>query len=249
MKKALKNLLCLILLVASVFSFSSCFLSTVDLSSYQTAVFDENGNLVYNDASYLLKWDGTYDTTNYIYNSPFSFKNQKLILKRILPSGTQIPLYGCGIEDFNEYVFFFNYSSFFYDENYYLKEGFEFPDFWSLTIQSISFNGIKKSNDSPIVYEDYDKHYEEAFSGQALMLKDMANFDVILPKETYINYPSIAERLCYFEVHFNEYQTLYLNSGTVFRYSNNLYFKPHDTAYLIKDEYIPFFENVLNNVK
>ena len=245
MKKALKNLLCLILLVASVFSFSSCF-SNVDMS-LPKAVFDEDGNILYNGKVYLS--ESSIGRPMFLHLYPLAFKNHTLIMRKTIPQGFQVPVYGYGLEDFGEYVYLFNYASMFYEEGNYLKEDFVLPDYWILTIQSISFTDFEIRSSSFIPHEITDKKYDEVLADKVLKITDIVDLNSGLPEAIYCDpHNPIAELLCFIDIYFNEYQTIYLDSAQVYRYSDNLYLSIGDMIYMIKSEYVALFENALNNL-
>ena len=236
MKKALKNFLCLILLVASVFSFSSCIFPNVDMS-LPKAVFDEDGNILYNGNVYLYnKYYSEVSLGGYYLKSPHQ------ILRTTNDNGFAVPICGYGIEDYGEYVCIYVPNSYSDGGAYYFKEGFEFPDVWNLSIISLEFDPIEKNADSFVL--------ENLFGEQSVSLNDFVDKTIVLPPEVYdFKNPSPDFKpICPIYIYFREHQTIYIR-GYLYCYKSEPYLTIFGNFCKIKAEYVEIFENALNNLK
>ena len=242
----LKRIISIILLLLIVLvSTTGCFLyemykSNQELKQLPELEYDENRNVIYNGCVYE---EINSDTLLYSFKGPFHD------IARAEYWGMQHSVRAVGIEDFGEHIYIDNFDGF-WGGSGYLKSGFEFPDFLSIQVSGIFIESEYGAIYGVDVFADIDE--------KPLFLKDvLTSTDITLAGE---------QTLAYMDVHFTDYQTIYLRSARLYIINDEVYVRiygytrdrnndknimiyiPQDHIFKVNDEYQELFKNAIKEL-
>jgi hypothetical protein len=239
----LKRIISIILLLLIVLlSTTGCFLyeiyqSSQELKQLPQLEYDENRNVIYNDSVYEEIHPNML---------PYGFKGPYHDIARGEYWGIPYSIQAVGIEDFGEYIYIDNLALF-WGGSGYLKSGFEFPDYLNTQVSGIFINSEYGTFYGVDVFADVDEN--------PLFLKDvLVSTDIALTEQ---------QNLAYMNVHFTDYQTIYLSGASLYIWNDEVYVeiqewirdKDNDTntfiytlqrfLFKVNDEYQELFKNAI----
>ena len=234
MKKRFLALSILIIIVLS--SFSSCILYEIYqekqmLKGLPRIERDADGNFIFNGSTYVQTEliDGVYGFVQKTGRTVGHWEGDFSIH----------PVTAYGAEDFGEEICLEILGEFPMPSRYwyYIKSGFEFPDYTELKLSNIYLG-------SNSVHEDTDIEIIDFGQNDVLLENIMTEVD----KFEY----SDEQRKGYVHMFFKDYQSIYLWRCYLYELNEELYlrigsFTTDAKFYKINDEYVDVFKNAINN--
>lgn len=248
-----KKVITIFVLIAFALStLTGCMMTVSDWKEWQSLPeleYDENGNVIYNGCTYK-------EMTR--YGLPYEFKGPT---KRVAQSGywgLHTFAEGWGYEDFGEYIIITDGLYPFAGSSAYLKRGFEFPDYSTLTVNAI---GVESPDYEYIKHEISDGIlFNELCTETDIEIYNLCREGFWVEVENgFYEYQAF-----WLYIFFEEYQNIYLSKLKLFVYENDIYIyiyesnnyiysfegeiQNKETLYRINDEYRDLFMNLMNEV-
>lgn len=248
-----KQVIIIFVLVAFAFlTLTGCLMTTSDWKEWNSLPeleYDENGNVIYNGCIYE-------EMTG--YGLPYEFTGST---KRVAKSGywgLHTFAEGWGYEDFGEYIAISDGLWPFAGSSIYLKRGFEFPDYSTLTVNAI---GVESPDHEYIKHEISDGiPFNELCTETDIEIYNLCREGFWVEVENGV----YEYQAFWLYIYFEEYQNIYLTHLSLFVHENDIYFlisesnnytysfegeiQNKETLYRINDEYRDLFMDVINEL-
>ena len=246
-----KQVIIIFVLISFVFStLTGCLMTTSDWKEWKglpELEYDENGNVMYNGYIYE-KMTG--------FGLPYEFTGSPKRVARSEYWGMRTFAEGWGYDDFGEYIAISDGLWPFAGSSIYLKRGFEFPDYSTLTVNKI---GVESPN-----YEYKELKISDSICFNELCIEADIEIYNLCRESFWVEAKNgIYEYQAFWvSLYFEEYQNIYLTNLSLFVYENDIYFlisesnnytysfegeiQYNNTLYRINNEYRDLFMDVIN---
>lgn len=248
-----KQVIIIFVLIAFAFStLTGCLMTTSDWKEWKSLPeleYDENGNVIYNGCIYE-QMTGV--------GSPYAFTGSTKRVARSGYWGLRTFAEGWGYEDFGECIAISDGLLSFAGSSTYLKRGFEFPDYSTLTVNKI---GVESPN-----YEYKELKISDSICFNELCIEADIEIYNLCRENLWVEVKNgIHEYQAFWvNVHFEEYQSIYLQHLSLFVHENDIYIlisesnnytysfdgeiQYNNTLYRINNEYRDLFMDVMNEL-